>query len=101
MATVTMKELLEAGVGIVVKVVGVLEDLPRGPGIFVELANRLPLERVAVEAADLAAGSDVVVNVGVAALAGGLRAAGSVDAAGEPGDSVGFCCGDNTFLNCY
>lgn len=91
-------ELLEAGVGIVVKVVGVLEDLPGCSGVLVELANRLPLQRVAVEAAGFAAGRDVVVNVGIAALAGGLRAAGGVDAAGEPGDSVGICCGDNTFL---
>jgi hypothetical protein len=90
--------LLEAGVGIVVKVVGVLEDLPACSGVLVELADGLPLQRVAVEAAGFAAGGDVVVNVGVAALAGGLRAAGGVDAAGEPGDSVGICCGDNTFL---
>lgn len=91
-------ELLEAGVGIVVKVVGVLEDLPACAGVLVEFTDGLPFQRVAVEAAGFAAGSDVVVNVGVAALAGGLRTAGGVDAAGEPGDSVGICCGDNTFL---
>jgi hypothetical protein len=91
-------ELLEAGVGIVVKVVGVLVDLPRGAGVLVELAYRLPLQRVAVEAAGFAAGSDVVVNVWVAALAGRLRATGSIDTAGKPSDSVGICCGNNALL---
>jgi hypothetical protein len=75
-ATGGVDELAKPSVGVVIKVVCVLEYVPRDTGTLVVLAGSLPLEGIAVDAVGLASRGLVVVDVGVAALVrllGGTR----------------------------
>jgi hypothetical protein len=65
-------ELSEPGEGVVVEVVGVLEDVPGHAGVLVDLGSGFPRERVAVETAGFTARGFVIVDVGVAAFGLGL-----------------------------
>ena len=65
-------ELGEPGEGVIVEVVGVLEDVPGNAGVFVDFCSGFPREWIAVEAAGFAAGGFVVVDVGVATFGLGL-----------------------------
>jgi hypothetical protein len=61
-------ELSKPGEGVVIEVVSVLEDVPGNAGVLVDLGSGFPRERVAVETTGFAAGSFIVVDVGVAAF---------------------------------
>ena len=94
----SLLELLEPGVRVVVEVVGeILEDIPRHASILVVLTNGLPLERVAIDAV-LTAGRLVVIDVRVSSLIGLLRSTGAVDGARNQNDTVGAGAGHDALL---